>query len=168
MDMTGFHFEPSTGDVQSALMQNAPAYVGNLQVTSPVTSTLYNCQFTYEGDGTDIVSDVGNDLIQALNTGLGLPFNFVGAVPDTASTIAVSPTNAAKTVTDSVTDALGNAVNKIVVNTTKSAATGVQNLLTPVEVAVGILAIVVIGIIFFSGKAGGLSASETGLSIGGK
>lgn len=157
----------SSDTVTQDLNGNAPSFISNLQVSSPTLTSLYNCQFTYSGDGSDVVSDVANELIAAVQTGSGDSMSFVGAVADTASSITVSPTNAVQTVTDSVTDAVNNALNKVVANTTKTAATGVQNLLTPVEVAVGILALVIIAIIFTSGKAGGFSASETGLNIGG-
>lgn len=157
----------STDTVTSDITANAPSFVSSLQVTQPSLTSLYNVQFSYSGDGTDVVSDVANELIAAVQTGSGDSMSFIGAVPDTASTITVSPTNAVNTVTDSVTSAINNAVNKVVTNTTQTAATGVQNLLTPVEIAVGILAIVVIAIIFTSGKAGGVSASATGLNIGG-
>jgi hypothetical protein len=161
--------------VSQDITNNAPNFISNLQVTSPFSTSLYDVQFNYTGDGTDVVSDVANSLISAVQQGSGDSFSFVGAVADTAQTIIVSPVNAAGKVTSTVTDAVNTAtkslsdtLNTAVTSATNTASQGVQNLLTPVELAVGILAIVVIAIIFTSGKAGGVSASETGLNIGGK
>jgi hypothetical protein len=150
--------------VTKDINDNAPSFVSDLHVTSPFSTSLYDVQFNYTGDGTDVVSDVANILIAAVQQGSSDSMSFVGAVADTAQTITVTPGNAVGQVTSSVTDAL----NKVVTSVTKTTQQGVQNLLTPVEIAIGILAVIVIAIIFTSGKAGGVSASETGLNIGGK
>jgi len=163
MNLSGLQWPPSTGDVTNALIANAPEFVGDLQVTSPFTTTVYNCQFTYKGDGSDVIQDVGNSLIAALQTGLGKTFTFVGAVPDTAQTITVNPSTAATKVGDVVSDA----VNKATGAASSAAAKAAQNLLTPIEIAVGILAIIVIAVIFTAGKSGGVNVSEFGASVGG-
>lgn len=163
LNETGFAWLASAADVQAALIANAPDFLGDLQVTSPFTTSLYNCQFTYKGDGSDVVSDVANSIVGAANQGTGKTFVFVGAVPDTAQTITVSPSNAAQKVGDAVSDA----VNKAADSASKAAAKAAQNLLTPVEIAVGILAIIIIAIIFTAGKSGGVNVSEFGASVGG-
>lgn len=155
---------PSTGTVQQDLISNAPSFVGNdLQVTSPTFTSLYNCQFTYNGDGTDVISDVAYQIIAACSSGSNDDFTFVGAVADTAQSITVSVSNAAKTVSDTV----GDAVSKATSGAAKDVADAAQKILTPVEIAVGILAVVIVLIIFTAGKAGGINISELGASVGG-
>jgi hypothetical protein len=163
LNQTGIAWLASAADVQNALTANAPNFLSNLQVTSPFTTSLYDCQFTYTGDGSDVVSDVANSIVGAANQGTGKTFVFVGAVPDTASKITISPGNAAAKIGSAVSDAINNAAD----STSKAAAKAAQNLLTPVEIAVGILAIIVIAIIFTAGKSGGVNVSEFGASVGG-
>jgi hypothetical protein len=162
MNMTGIAWPPSTGDVTTAIVNNAPQFCSNVQVTSPFTTTLYNIQFDYSGDGTDVISDVGASLVQALAT-LGKSFEMKGAVQDTAASITVSPSNAASKVGDAVSDA----INKTVQSVTKTTAQGAQNLLTPIEIAVGIVVLLVVVLIFTAGKAGGVSGGPEGFKIGG-
>ena len=155
---------PSTGTVQQDLMSNAPSFVGNdLQVTSPTFTSLYNCQFTYNGDGSDVISDVAYLLIAACSSGSNDDFTFVGAVADTAQSITVSLGSAGKAISDSV----GDAVSKATQGAAKDVADAAQKVLTPVEIAVGILAVIVVLIIFTAGKAGGVNVSEFGASVGG-
>lgn len=155
---------PSSHTIQTDLENNAPSFVGNLQVTSPFTTSLYNCQFTYQGDGTDVISDVANALIAAIQQGSNDSFIFVGAVADVASTITVNPATAAQKVTDTV----GDAISKATQGAASNVAAAAQKVLTPIEVmlviAVGLVAL----LIFTSGKAGGVNVSEFGAKIGGK
>lgn len=160
----------------------APSFIGSLQVSvyEAISSENYNVQFTYQGDGSDVVSDVANSLIAAVKQG-GDSVSFIGAVPDTASTIDTSipsPIDLAKQATDSVTQAAGDSVNKVASKVAKTASDtlsqlgqGVKNtaqdILTPVEIAVGVLALIVVLIIFTSGKAGGVSGGPEGVKIGG-
>lgn len=154
---------PSTSTVQADLQNNAPGFVSDVQVTSPFLTSLYNCQFTYTGDGTDVISDVANELLAAFQQGSGDSFSFVGAVADTAQSISVTPGNAAQKVADTV----GTTINSAIQGAAKTTADAAQKILSPIEMllilAVGLVAF----LIFTSGKAGGISASETGLNIGG-
>jgi hypothetical protein len=154
---------PSTNTVQQDLTNNAPSFVSDLQITSPTFTSLYNIQFTYSGDGTDVISDVANSLIAAIKAGSNDDFTFVGAVADTAQSITVSLGTAAQKVSDTV----GTAVNSATQGAAKNIADAAQKVLTPIEIAVVILVGLVVLVIFTSGKAGGVSASETGLNIGG-
>lgn len=155
---------PSSHTIQSDLEQNAPNFTGNVMVTSPALTSLYNCQFTYTGDGSDVISDVANSLIAAIQQGSSDSMVFVGAVPDTAQTIAVTPGTAVQKVTDTV----GSAISGAAQGAAKTIADSAQTILTPIEVllviAVGLVAI----LIFTSGKAGGVNVSEFGAKIGGK
>lgn len=163
LNQGGWSFLASASDVQAALIAQAPGFVGDLQVTSPFTTSLYNCQFTYKGDGSDVISDVAASLVFAANQGTGKTFTFQGAVQDTAASITVTPGNAASKVGDAVSEA----VNKTLSDASKATANAAQNLLTPVEIAVGIIAIVLIALIFTAGKSGGVNVSEFGASVGG-
>lgn len=154
---------PSTSTVQQDLFNNAPAFVSSdLQVLIASTwnpfDNTYNIQFTYTGDGSDVISDVANAIVAAVSQGSNDNFAFMAAFASPAG--AVSPGGILDSVTNTVTDTLG----KVTEQTKKSA----QDLLTPVEIAVGIVAILVIAIILTAGKSGGVSAGETGLNIGGR
>lgn len=153
----------STDTVTQDLTNNAPSFIADLMVTSPALTSLYNCQFMYSGDGTDVVSDVASEMAAAIDTGSGDSVTFIGAVADTAASISISLSSAAQTVSDTV----GNAVNTAVQGAAKSAADAAQKVLSPVEMLLIVLVGAVVLIIFTSGKAGGVSASETGLNIGG-
>jgi hypothetical protein len=161
---TGFAWLSSAADVQNALIAQAPNFVSDIQVTSPFTTTIYNCQFNYTGDGSDVISDVGASLVSAVNQVTGHTFTFQGAVQDTATSITVSPSTAASKVGQAITDATKSAADAA----SSAAAKAAQNLLTPIEIAVGIVAIIIIAIIFTAGKSGGLNISEFGASVGGK
>lgn len=155
---------PSTHTIQTDLENNAPEFVADIQVTSPTFTPFYNCQFTYKGDGSDVIADVANTLIAAIQQGSNDSFKFVGAVADTAQSITVSIGSASQKVVDSV----GSAVNSATQGAAKNIADAAQKVLTPIEVllvvAVGLVAL----LIFTSGKAGGVNVSEFGAKIGGK
>jgi hypothetical protein len=154
---------PSSGTIQVDLQNNAPGFVSDAQVTSPTLTSLYNCQFTYTGDGTDVIADVANSLIAAIQQGSNDLMTFVGAVADTAQSITVTAGNAAQKVSDTV----GAAVSQATQGAASNIASAAQKVLTPIEVllviAVGLVAL----LIFTSGKAGGVNVSEFGAKIGG-
>lgn len=172
---------PSPPTIQSDLVQNAPNFVqGSLQVTKADTNVsggisenplinwlknYINIQFTYNGDGSDVISDVANELIASIKTGSNDNYSFVGAVQGDAQT-----TNNTGAITDAVTDAINKAAaaaGGVVKQATSSAGQGVQNLLTPVEIAIAVVVGLVVLLIFTSGKAGGVAAGPTGVNIGG-
>lgn len=154
---------PSANTIQQDIQAQAPSFVSNIQVTSPTLTALYNCQFNYTGDGTDVVSDVANELIAAIKTGSNDDLVFVGAVADTASSVTVSLSTAGQKIVDNV----GQAVNDAVTGAAKTTADAAQKLLDPIEILLFIVIGAIVLIIFTAGKAGGVSASETGLNIGG-
>lgn len=154
---------PSTHTIQTDLENNAPDFVGNVMVTSPSFTGLYNCQFTYKGDGSDVVSDVANSLLTAIQQGSNDTFKFVGAVADTASSITVTPGSAAQKITDSV----GAAISQATQGAAKNIADAAQKAFTPIEIMAVIAVGLIVLLIFTSGKAGGVNLSETGARIGG-
>ena len=155
---------PSTSTVQSDITNNAPSFVADVQVTSPTLTSLYNCQFTYNGDGSDVVSDVANELLAAFQQGSSDSFTWIGAVAAPASSVVVTPSSAIASIGDSV----GSAVTSAVQGVAKNTANAAQTVLAPIEIllilAVGLVAF----LIFTSGKAGGISANAAGVKIGGK
>lgn len=174
---------PRNTTIQQDLQQNAPTFVQNsLQVTSPssITNPLgltYNVQFTYAGDGSDVISDVANELISAVSAGSGDTFVFVGAAAADAQTTADSGgitdtvNQAIQKISDiasQTTKAATDVLNQAATNVTKTAGQSAQNLLTPVEIAVGLVVVLIAFLIFTSGKSGGVSAGPTGFDIGGK
>lgn len=160
MECTNLIYFPSTGTIQQELVDYGPSFVGNdLQVTTPnFISSVYWVQFTYNGDGSDVISDVASSIIAACKQG-GDDMKFASAIPDVAASLQLSLSNIAKGV--------GDAVSQVTQGASKQVAEAAQNLLTPVEIAVGILAVLVVVVIFTAGKSGGVRVSEFGASVGG-
>lgn len=96
---------PRAGTVQDDLTQQAPDFLQSLQVTSPFTTSLYNVQFTYEGDGSDVVSDVAASMVGACQAVSNDAMEFVGGTASTAHEITVSPSNALKQTEQAAADA---------------------------------------------------------------
>ena len=174
---------PRNTTIQQDLVQNAPNFVQqSLQVTSPssVTNPLgltYNIQFTYGGDGSDVISDVANELIASVSAGSSDTFIFVGAAAADAQTLndsgGISDTinqaiDKINQIASNATKSASDVLNQATTGVTKTAAQSAQNLLTPVEIAIGLVVVFIIAIIFTSGKAGGIAAGPTGVDIGGK
>lgn len=132
-------------DISSTLANdiyaNAPDFITSLQVTSPALTSLYNVQFTYEGDGTDVVSDLANSLVAAFQVGSSDAMTFLGAVAAPASAVVVSIANATATIEQGAS----NAVNKVVTDAAKT-ATGAVN--TTLMGLLPLLAVVVAIILF--------------------
>ena len=127
---------PSADKVQQDLVDYAPDFLTSLAVTSPFTMSLYNVQFTYEGDGSDVVSDVAAAMVAACSAGSGDNMTLVGAVAAPASAITVSVSNAAA----QAEQATSNAVNKVVGDTV-GAATGAVN-----KALVGLLPLLIVAV----------------------
>jgi hypothetical protein len=132
LNCTNLILLPSASTVQADLVANAPEFLTSLEVTSPFTTSLYNCQFTYEGDGSDVVSDVANSMIAACSVGSNDNMVFQGAVQAPASTITVSPTQAVSMVASTATSAAQAAVTDVgsVASTAVQQTGGVVNTAT--------------------------------------
>lgn len=160
---------PSVNTVQSDLQSGAPDFVNNnLQVTiastlNPLNNT-YNVQFTYNGDGTDVVSDVASSIIQTIQQGSGDTFEFMSAYAEPAGSVSSSGVgDTINSAVSSATKTLTDTVNQLTTQASKST----QEILTPVEIAVGIVVVLVVFLIFTAGKSGGVSAGPEGVSVGG-
>jgi hypothetical protein len=118
------------------IVSNAPSFITSLQVTSPTgggwfaaTAAIYNVQFTYEGDGSDVVSDVAASIVAAAQAGSNDSITFIGGVAASASSIAVTPTQAVAITAQVATSAATQAVSDVgqVAKETTSQAGGVLN-----------------------------------------
>lgn len=139
---TNWIINPSASTIQQDLVDNAPDFLTSLQVTSPFTTSLYNCQFTYEGDGSDVVSDVANSMIAACLVGSNDNMVLQGAVMASASDITVSISNAAQ----QAEQAASNAVTKVGTDAAKAATDTInqalKGLLPLLLVVVGLVLVV--------------------------
>lgn len=165
---------PNTSTLQQDITNNAPDFIGSLNVTEEPGSALhwltniYDVEFTYNGDGTDVVSDVASSIIAAISQGSNDDFSLVAAYAENAA--SVSPQSSLSDIgsqiqsgISSATKTLTDTVNSVTAQTGKSA----QELLTPVEIAVGVVVLLVVLLIFTAGKSGGASAGPEGVSLGG-
>jgi len=145
----------------------APNFLTSVQVTSPPTTSLYNVQFTYEGDGSDVVSDVAQSIVAACQAVSGDSVTFVGAVAATAQQVTVTPTQAAsiagQTVVSgaqAVVQGVGSVASTAASTVTNVASTAVGGTLTAI---LPVLIVVVLLVLFvlpsFTKSAGGLSAA---------
>lgn len=105
---------------------NAPSFLTSVGVTSPPTTSLYNVQFTYEGDGSDVVSDVAQSLIAAFQSGSGDNLAFIGAVQANAAAITVTASQAVADTGAAVVSG-ANATVAGVTGVVANAATGVTS-----------------------------------------
>lgn len=152
---------PSTSTIQRDLVTTAPSFVSNdLQIMIPPTlnpfSNVYNVQFTYNGDGSDVISDVAGLIISAIKQTSNDDFSLVAAYADSAGN--VSSGGVLDTITGTITDTTGKVTQQLSKST--------QDILTPVEIAVGIVAVLLIALIFTAGKSGGASAGPEGVRLG--
>lgn len=132
---------------------NAPDFVTSVVVT-PLTSVTgsYAVQFTYEGDGSDVVADVGTSLAAAFLAGSGdvLNFNVAQSYAAPLQTNAQAITAAVSTVTNAAGSAIGSGIQQ--------ASSGIFSNLGTAGWVVVVLAVLV---------AIGYFASSTGLKYRG-
>jgi len=164
-------FAPSASDLINGLTQYAPDFITSVSVQDVGKSSFFqggqvNVTFTYSGDGSDVASDVWNDMISAWSkTGtLGYSLHFVSGE---VGSQGVTPQNPVSASVNQVVSPVVNAATQAVDTASKQVAKSTQDLLTPVEIAVGVVALVVAFVIFSAGKSGGVSASPEGFEVGG-
>jgi len=136
---TNWLSNPSAETVQGDIVAGAPDFLTSLGVTSPFTTSLYNVQFTYEGDGSDVVSDVANSIIAAIKAGSNDGMVLVGGVMAAASTITVSLANATTAVATAVQTAATNVVSGTVGVATSGINTALVGLLPLLLVVVAVI-----------------------------
>lgn len=111
-----------SADLSKDIYENAPDFLTSVQVTSPPTTSLYNVQFTYEGDGSDVVSDVAGSLVAAFKIGSNDDLAFVGGVQTGTADIIVTPSAAAQATEQAAT----KAVSKVATDVTTAATDAVN------------------------------------------
>jgi hypothetical protein len=136
---TNWLSNPSAATVQQDIVAGAPDFLTSLAVTSPFTTSLYNVQFTYEGDNSDVVSDVANSIIAAIKAGSNDGMTFVGGVMAAASTITVSLANATAAVGTAVQQAATQVASGTVGVATSAVNTALVELLPLLLVVVAII-----------------------------
>jgi hypothetical protein len=90
---TNLFTNPSASTLVNDLNANAPDFLMALQVvpeTGSANKNFYNVVFTYEGDGSDVVSDVANAMQAAFQAGSNDSFTFLvgfgAAIPTYSAT----------------------------------------------------------------------------------
>lgn len=136
---TNWVSNPSASTVQKDIVANAPDFLTSMQVTSPFTTSLYNVQFTYEGDGSDVVSDLANSIIAAIQVGSNDGMTFVGAVAANAQSIQVSIPNAIASTEQAVKDAASKTANDAVDTATSALNKALAGLIPLLLVVVAII-----------------------------
>ena len=152
---------PSVATILQDIQAQAPDFIQNASASWSsglwITTNYLNVTFTYGGDGSDVISDVGAALVAAFATGSNDTFTFQSA---NASGVGVTVGMQVQAAAGAVTQAAGGALSSV----TSSVASGAQNLLTPVEIALGIVVVLAVVLIYTIGKSGGLKTPA--LSIG--
>jgi hypothetical protein len=115
------YFLAASNDTLTAdIVAQAPTFVTAVQVLTPSISftlgdtsfykTLYNVQFTYEGDNTDVVQDVAASIVAAVLSVSGDKVSFVGAIASSGNSLVATPaaigTTAVQTATGAATAVL--------------------------------------------------------------
>ena len=110
--------KPSVQTILADLDNQAPAFLGSVtaswsgNLVAWLTNYL-NVTFNYVGDGSDVVSDVANELIAAFANGSGDDFTFEQATSGTAGVTAGSAATAlGQAVGTGVGETVGAAVQK--------------------------------------------------------
>ena len=95
---TDVYANPNANALLAPLNATAPDFIANDTATQEGTSAYYNLVWTYEGDGTDIVSDVANAMIAAWLGPLGT-FEFTLGFGGALSTYNVNASSSSSGVT---------------------------------------------------------------------
>jgi hypothetical protein len=117
---------PSVSTLLADISSQAPSFIGSPSASwssgiSPFTNYL-NVTFTYSGDGSDVVSDVANELIAAFQNGSGDSFSYYQATTGSAGVTALSDTvTSVNNVATGVGTTVGTAIGATVQTATASA-----------------------------------------------
>jgi hypothetical protein len=126
---------PNTGALQADLINNAPNFITSIQVTEQsgvgLLTNYFFVQFTYEGDGSDVVSDVASSMVGAFYAGSNDNLSFVTATQGNppVSVVAQSITSVAATTSATVASGASSVVSGVgtVATAVTSNAGGVLN-----------------------------------------
>lgn len=129
--------------LQDDIYAQAPDFVTSVGVSSPKTTSLYNVQFTYEGDGSDVVSDLANSFIAVFKAVSDDSLIFIGAVQAATADIIVTPSNAASVAEIAVKNATSQVANDAVQTATDAVNKALTGLL-PLLIVVVLLILFVV------------------------
>lgn len=146
-------FNPSNQTLNDDIIASAPDFITSLNVTTPASSattgetsffkTLYAVQFTYEGDGSDVVIDVANSIISSAKAVSNDNISFVGGVQSGASSLNVTPSQVASKVEQAASDAANKIAQDAIKASTDAINKALQGLLPLLIVVVLIILFVV-------------------------
>jgi hypothetical protein len=129
---------PSVTDVLNDLTDYAPDFLTSVQVSKQerfLSGDYYNVQFTYEGDGSDVVSDLGVQLVAAMKAGSNDDFTFVQAIGAPANLVQTQVGQVVSAAGDTLIQAgteVGQAAGQITSGTLSGATSGLGAWLIPV------------------------------------
>lgn len=155
-------FSPDETTVLNDIGMNAPDFLTSVIVTfaNGLTKYYMNVQFTYEGDGSDVVSDLANSLVAAFKAGSNDNFIFVQAFSASSVDVPSAPDSQTVPTPGSVLTQVGTSVGDTAGKITSGALGGVtQGLGAWFIPVVLVLAIV---LIFQLGGVGGFKRSLQG------
>lgn len=142
---------PSETTLTNDIVNNAPDFLQSVQVTKQerfFSGDYYNVQFTYEGDGSDVVSDLANTLVAAFASGSGDKFSFVQSIGAPASAVptqAVQAVQSAGTVLTQAGTEVGKTAGQITSGALGGATSGLGAWLVPVILVLGIILLFQLG-----------------------
>lgn len=138
-----------TNTILNDVIAQAPSFCTSPGVVSPFGLQLYNVQFTYEGDNSDVVSDVANSILAAVKAVSNDDLTFIGAVAATAQSVVVTPIQAAQVTEQTIV----SGAKQVVSDTGSVASSVVSSVAAPVlnsalSAILPILIVVVLVILF--------------------
>lgn len=140
-------FTPSESTLLNDVIAQAPDFLTSVQVAHQerfFSGDYFNVQFTYEGDGSDVVTDLASVLVAAFAAGSNDKLTFVQAIgaPATAVPTQIQQVGqAASQVASQVEQSASNAVNKVATDATKAATDAINAALK------GLMPLLIVGVL---------------------
>jgi hypothetical protein len=141
---------PSEQTIQTDIVNYAPDFLQSVQVTKRpqlfgFLTTYYDVQFTYEGDGSDVVSDLGQQLVAAFSAGSNDNFTFQLAIGSPASALPSTAVQQAGTVLKEASGQVGEAAGGTLQNALQGITTGLGAWFIPVMLLLAVVLIFQLG-----------------------
>lgn len=150
-------FTSGLSTLTNDLVASAPDFIGSLQlqpVSLGLTKSYMNVQFTYEGDGSDVVSDVANSMSAAFLSESNDSFSFVNAFAASAADAPGTPATQNVPVVSTVIQGVTDTANQIVAGAgqiTNTATSSVFSAALPWLIGAVLIVVVVLPVISKSG-----------------
>lgn len=155
-DLDNLFSMPSIATLLNDIRQQAPSFVGSVGASWSsgvgLLTNYLNVTFSYSGDGSDVVSDVADELIQVFSDGSSDNFSFVQA---TGGTAGVTSTTAITKAVSQVGSTVGQGVGAAIQSSTSSVF---SNLGVSGWIVVGL---VVLGVLAYFSAVTGIRAPRT-------